>query len=545
MGQWWPLPVLAVAALLLAFAFPNPTPQYDEFYHLLAARSLLHEGDLTINEGARPYTRAWLFTYAVAGSQHLLGETHAAARLPSAVSHAALVTLLFWWVRRRVSAIAAALAALLLLVSLHPLHYAATVRFYSPHALAVFLTGVAAFEVVAALREHGVRAIRRWLPWSMLALASFGLAVHLQATTLIAGVALALWVGGCAVRWWARQPTLVRLRWAIGVFCAIVVFEVVMRGVGGWAFVARHYHTPRDWAAQDAGDWAFYHRQFAAWYGWAWYGLPLLALLAWRKQKTVTAFALVMAAVPLALHSALSPKADRYVLHVLPFLFVLVGMGVAGVVEGGRSFLKGSRERATLSPGWRRWGGGLAALAVGVALLYAGYRTPGLTRSVQLIAGAEVNNPFARSDWSSAAASLSPLLREADATVTSAGLKSLYYLGRLDVTVSRQGVRLAKRDSRLPTLRAEPIADPTSVRALRGRHETGVVLIEDEHWRHPAFVTDAVADCLEAEFRPVPVDPAWRLRVFQWGLDARPAMTDKPEGPVGPTPQVSHALPNG
>ena len=72
-----------------------------------------------------------------------------------------------------------------------------------------------------------------------------------------------------------------------------------------------------------------------------------------------------------------------------------------------------------------------------------------------------------------------------------------------------------------------------------------MLLIEDEHWRHPAFVTDAVADSIEATYQPIPVDPAWRLRVFQWGLDATPAMTDKPEGSAGPTPQVSHAPQNG
>src|SRR5687768_11904941 len=59
-------------------------PDFDEIYHLLAARGWLAEGVFRVGDGI--YDRAAPFTLVVAGSIRAFGESFAAARLPAAIA---------------------------------------------------------------------------------------------------------------------------------------------------------------------------------------------------------------------------------------------------------------------------------------------------------------------------------------------------------------------------------------------------------------------------------------------------------------------------
>lgn len=525
-------------ALALGWGFPNPTPHYDDYYHLLAARSLLHRGDLALTDGGAPYERAWLFTYAVAGAQRLLGETMFAARLPSALSFALLVGGVFLWVQRRVGTASASVSAGLLLLALHPLNYAASVRFYSSHSAAVFLFGVATFEAVAALRDRGGVATRRGVLWAVTAVAAWLLAMHLQVSTLLPTAAVALWLLPQVLwGWWSlAAPWRRRVAWAVASAAALGVGVFVFGG--GLAWLVAVYHTPQRWAADTTNDWRFYLRWLSAWYGPLWWGVPLWLVLGWRRHRALVSLAAALVLVSIALHSGLNPKADRYALYVLPWLFVLAGVGLAEGLRVLSDAAVGESERLGHIPPRRRPLIRAVVAAVLVAAVgYGAWRVPELYRVLQMEQGNVRHSPFLRSDWSSAAPLLRLRAQHADIVISSAGLRSLYYLGRLDAALSVQGATSAQAGDVRTRLRITPVSDVEQLAALRQQYGRGLVTVDQEHWRRAAFVDDAEADWLEARLTELPLPGPWRMRVFVWGPG------DSPMADNTPAPRAAGALP--
>ena len=88
--------LLALAVRLIHLA---RSPHRDELFHVMAALSLLADGDLSV-DGGSPYNRAWSFTYLIAGLFRLFGESLVVARLPGVLAGAGLVAILFLWVRK-------------------------------------------------------------------------------------------------------------------------------------------------------------------------------------------------------------------------------------------------------------------------------------------------------------------------------------------------------------------------------------------------------------------------------------------------------------
>ena len=70
---WWGIPLaLILITLLIRLPLLDRIPHVDEFFHVITAQSILDDGDLVTMDGV-PYSRGWLFTYAVAGSFVLCG----------------------------------------------------------------------------------------------------------------------------------------------------------------------------------------------------------------------------------------------------------------------------------------------------------------------------------------------------------------------------------------------------------------------------------------------------------------------------------------
>ena len=528
-GWWWFGGVLFfLAAAWLGGVFPNPTPHYDDYFHLLAARSLLHEGDLILMDGAAPYERAWVFTYAVAASQRVFGETIGVARLPSVLAFAALAAGLFAWVGRRAGWLAALLVAGLWLGSLHGLYQAASVRFYALHALAVWLGAVGLYEAGRAYGQaarsaadsarggwFGFRGVAGWL---VLSAAGWALAWHLQATTVVAGAAVGLAALPFVVRGWWHQPGSRKGREVAGALGFATAVTAVFIAVGGWSTVRGAVQVPQLWAAHSADDWAYYHRWLTSWYWPLWWGLPLWLVLGGRRHAGLVWWSAVLLLVPVLVHSSVEVKADRYLHYALPWLCVIAGLGWAEAARIGRTLAERMTSAAGLGewPGLRRGALGLAGLGLALGVAYGMYRTPGLERAVRMSLGDLSRNPFHRSDWSAAQAELRARAYGVDAVAASAGLRSLYFLGRVEAGLSVHGaVQTELLGSRM-TLAAPPISRPEQLEAFCRQHRRVLVTVDQEHWRQPAFVPDAVADWIEAQLVAVPMPEAWRIRVYEW-----------------------------
>ena len=183
------LVVLGLSLVILS-RFISPTPQFDEFYHVLAAQSLLSDGTLKINEGGADYTRARAYTYAVAACYWALGESWASARLPSLICGALLVTACFGWLQRVATTRAAWIGAFLMMLSPGIIGYSSMVRFYIPHALFVWLSAVCAYVFVT-----GKLSVKSRLAVVVLGMGCAAMATHLQVTTSIAALIVTVWAG--------------------------------------------------------------------------------------------------------------------------------------------------------------------------------------------------------------------------------------------------------------------------------------------------------------------------------------------------------------
>ena len=128
LGAVWPA-VLFLVALLIAAARIGHQPEFDELYHILAARGWLETGRFAIAEGA--YNRAGMFTLLIAGFFRLFGESVVVARVSSVLAYAVLVAMFFAWMRRQTTPLAAWLASILLLCSPFIVELATFIRFYA------------------------------------------------------------------------------------------------------------------------------------------------------------------------------------------------------------------------------------------------------------------------------------------------------------------------------------------------------------------------------------------------------------------------------
>src|SRR4051794_19709663 len=134
----WPIALFVAALLISAIRIGHP-PEFDELYHVLAARGWLETGRFAIAEGE--YNRAGLFTLLIAAFFRLFGESIAVARVPSVLAYSILVSVFFVWMRRRTSPLAAGVASVLLLCSPFIVELATFIRFYAIQ-VTTFVIGV-------------------------------------------------------------------------------------------------------------------------------------------------------------------------------------------------------------------------------------------------------------------------------------------------------------------------------------------------------------------------------------------------------------------
>ena len=175
-GWGWAVAVgLAGAALLglISWSVIDHAVHYDELLHILSARGLLQTGQLAIADGL--YTRAELFTRAVAWSFQRFGESPVAARLPALAAGATLVCMVGIWVVRRAGLLAGISAVLLLCMVPTTVEVAVFARFYTLHTLVVTLVFIAVYEALQPRRTPLWR-----ISCSAVAVSLLSVAWHLQ-----------------------------------------------------------------------------------------------------------------------------------------------------------------------------------------------------------------------------------------------------------------------------------------------------------------------------------------------------------------------------
>jgi hypothetical protein len=524
-------------ALAIRLIRLDHTVQVDELNHILAARSLLEDGTLRLGEDGGPYTRARGFTYLIAAMFRLFGESVVVARIPAVLAGTALVAVLFLWTRSVAGRAPAWLAALFLCLDPTAIYLSQLTRFYTIHALLFLLGAIAVFSLCTSPVSPARRAAL-----IASALGAFGLAYHLQVTTLVGlgGVTVAVMLliargetlaaVGRRWRWWLPALLLAALP------AAFVAYRMLPRYLDLFTYADL-------WAAGLVDDPLYYLRFLLEGYPTLWSLLPIVLIVALYHHPRFAAFAGTVFLIAFATHSLAAWKNPRFLFYAMPFLFALWGIAAAAALRW-----TSRRVRAL----WRnvRWPSaarGLAEPATKVSLaLVIGYLVTAnsayrLSYKMLTVDDGDWALPIlyrGEPDWAAAAAELRTVVDSSAVIVSSSDLKALYYLGRIDVVLSANG--LGSGPDALPefsiasNLLRPTIQHPESMARLIACQRSGLVVVEDKHLGRTWSVPPATATYLRDHTEAIPLPASLRLTAFRWRNPAADASTC-PAG-VSPVP---------
>lgn len=463
--------VIAAATLIvLTRDVLHHPPIYDELLHILAARGVVETGRPVIANGT--YDRAELYTRTVALARGLVADELIAARAPAWLAAIILVALVGAWTARKAGWLAGLAAGGLLAIHPWTINLSVFARFYTLHALAIFVAFMCLYEATSAARRAIVAAA-----FASAAAVALALAWHLQITTVIAIGALSLGIfaglmadhSEIALTMMRRYTATVTIACIVGAVSAFIIFDRLD--------LLQTFQEAPLWEASTTHQPNYYNVALAKAMPLFWPLVPFAALGTCIAKPRWGLTLAVAAASTLLVHSVAAPKSARYVYYCLPFICILLAYGLAMAYSLlARYIATGWPSLARAAPWFT-----LVAFGASLAASQEGYRTS------RLLLGLD---PYSKvlaygnqTSWSSAQQVLMPLAAKANAIVTSNAMKAIYYLGRYDYELNASIV--AETDTRTEfgiderTGRAA-ISRPESLDQVLRAHAMTLIIAENE-----------------------------------------------------------------
>lgn len=510
--------LLAATFALYLVELDKPTND-DEIYHIVAASELLATGEPRFADGE--YRRALAFTWIVAVSFRLFGESVEAARLPSVLFAVLTVALLFAWLRARADETAAWVVGLLYATSPFAVQIAQFCRFYALQALLVLLLAVILDAALDRRRQPGTR-----LALAALLLPPAGLALHLQPTTLFALAGLGLWGGvrlaaevrSCVSR--AMFRALIGLAAAVALAVGLLAYRS-----GSLAELLADYRWTPLFNEENRDNFLFYHVWYLTYYPTLWTLTPLLALFALARAAPVAFLALAVFTTGFVLNSFAGPKSLRYIAYAQPFLFVLWGLALPQLAALAREPLARLRDLLAGTEGLRALPAGLVRRLPALAIAAIVFVNPAWLRTATFLLDIPLPGEQPPILWRQAATVLAPPVAGSEIVVATDERPALYYLGRFDLVLNRSRLSELPQEQQRefgidPRTGRPVIAQAASLHRLIACHRTGLVVGPAVDWRRPHVLSEEVVRLLETELQEVALPPASRVRAFLWRRDS-------------------------
>lgn len=513
-----------LAALAVRLVNLDRPPFWDELYHLLSARSLLENGTLEIVDGGAPYTRARMYTRAVAWSFRLFGESLVAARLPAILPGAALVAGLFAWFRRVADPRSAWILAFFLCLDPLGITSSQIYRFYALHALLFWIGAVAAFHLATGVGKPSSRAAG-----ALLAVGALAAAHRLQAgLTLIGALALLISLGVVLGVRRVREPAAPRDRRWPNALILLGMAAAVVAVAAGHDFLLEAWARYRDtavWSIERADRPTYYHGALLTLYPTLWTLLPLLALFAIAVYPALSLFAVSTFGGTFLLLSFAAQKSERYLFFVLPGFFIAASIALAHTIPSLRRSLETVLDRLPGSPSPRtRSVLGWASIA-GVIVFAIGSNRA-FAHSARLVLAPASLTYHAQPDWSGVAEWFRSSADSSAVVLSSAPTKAVYFLGRVDVSLDSRQLEGRPEFSLDHWVKAPIVSEPESLKRIVSCTPSGLAFIEDWHWKRQWYVPTPVAERLEREATRVPEASEGRVLVFRWDHEVDAAAGD-------------------
>lgn len=515
----WEVALIAVLALAFRLIHLEEVRHTDSYFHIMAAAAWLNDGTLYVG-GDVPYTRAYLFTYLVAGFQSLFGGTTFVAGLPAILAGVAWVATLFLWVRSVAGRAAAWVAGLLLCFDMGSLALAHMVRFYTLHGLLFFLAAIGVYYLVTRRPPWGVATLIGGA-----ALVSLSLAYHLQFTTVIGGIALVVWLLVEGAPYVVRSFQDHRSR-AIGVAIAVSILVLVaVMAVLQTDFVSKYWSlyrgAPPMWAESRADAFHWYFVYMESNYTVLWALFPLVAMIAIARYGRPAIFAVVLFMVPFILHSMASFKAERFLSYAMPFFFATWGMAIAAVFPGLERIARDAVPRIIgIRPAERLFAFATWGLSILLVIAIVVTNRPIWKGAYKFVVDGERPGYMSTARWDEAASLLKPVLDSVEVVVVGAG-EAYYYLDHVHViTHSKSGLG-DQEFVREPVLGVPMISTGTSLETLFRCYNSGVVATDTRNWGKGWMFTEEIIEVLQANTQPIFLPEEWGIRAYLWSHDEK------------------------
>lgn len=463
----------------------------------------------------------------MAGSFQLFDVSITAARLPSVTAGALWALVVFIWTYRYAGRTAGWIAGVLFALAPGGIYLSQISRFYALHGL---LFWVALFGIFMLYHER--LSLRRALVVLGLSGLFFYGAYQLQITTLIGLAGVGLWAAIVPLPRLARRLSDQSwFRWA----AAALVFLLLVAGFLAWQTgllesLWRSYRTSSLWASGDRDNFRFYHYWFLSEYPAFYSFLPFAAVVAIAHRPGPGLFAAVVFVTGFIAHSFGAFKGFRLIYYFLPFFFVLWGIATASLLRAVWEHAGTMIHRVFPRLDSLRFKTWAATLCIGAGFVFLLGTTEAYNTTLKLVTLTDAEWPATKppyrgqADWDRADEILQPLADGADVVLTSAAPKSIYYLGRVDGSISRNllhGVNpgsgeLEPEFTREVQTGHPVISEPGSVRRVMSCYPSGLIVIQQSHWRRPVSVPDRTADFIEDRATRVRLPPEYELEVFVW-----------------------------
>src|SRR5688572_11578717 len=363
-----PLIVSILGAILLAGFWMRignlggPDFGVDETFHVYAAQQLI-AGEYPLLPSGLPYDRSLPYTRTVAWSGALFGGVNEwTARLPSVLFGclSILVVFLIGW--RWYSATAGLVAAWVMAVAPMQISHSRQARMYALFQLLYLIIIYLLYQGV----EASSQATRPWIPakleaWrrrleirpELLVIAVLIIFLTRQIHDLIlpslAGPATYILCMGVVVPFVRDVTPLTRRKYrTAAALLAAGVLLVLGLDVGGVReMLASAYSYAPTWAQPRANDWRYYVNSLGEGYPTIFSTFLLASVFALTRNWKATLYLLACFTAPFLLHSFLFAwKETRYILHIMPLMFIVFGVGISAFLSSFHLFLTAWAKQA-------------------------------------------------------------------------------------------------------------------------------------------------------------------------------------------------------
>ncbi|WP_454065095.1 glycosyltransferase family 39 protein [Candidatus Nitrospira salsa] len=320
----------------------------DEILHVYAAQELLQDHVPLLPSGYA-YERGLPYTYLVAVMGYLGGFTELNLRIPSAILGVVVVFFVYWMTQRWFSVEAGLVAAFFTALSPMEIAHSREVRMYMLFQLLFLLIAFFFFEgfETSSRRNTNVPKLTATKKWTdtfqvrPLFLCYAGMAfllalgVHkliLPAMSGFVGYVLVMGIIGVVSRSIDSPVRQKYIGTALMIIVGATVGSLLFPGIP--AKLVAITQEPLAWGQENADNWSYYRWLLLDEYPLVFGGLSIFLLYGFLQNRRVGLLIACVFLLPFVIQSVILPmKSYRYLLYVLPFMYMAAGVGVAGLLR--------------------------------------------------------------------------------------------------------------------------------------------------------------------------------------------------------------------